>query len=141
MPELVVPVRVLPPSSTWDIPCRLYPSSRSIRAIASFPHRNPSAAISRSRSRSDSEHHVISATGSPRVAASASPRSAALNPGSLSSAFFRPPPGRRARPGGSSSSPPASISDTPAATVVSDTPAARATTTIPPCPSARASEP
>ena len=92
-------------------------------------------------SRSDSEHQVISATGSPRVAASTSPRSAPVNPGCVSSAFFRPPPGRLGRPGGSASSPPASISDTPAATVVSDTPAARATAAIPPRPSARASDP
>ena len=92
-------------------------------------------------SRSDSEHQVISATGSPRVAASTSPRSAPVNPGCASSAFFRPPPGRRDRPRGSPSSLPASISATPAATVVSGTPAARATTAIPPCPSARASDP
>jgi hypothetical protein len=79
--------------------------------------------------------------GSPRVAASASPLSAILNPGCVSSAFFRPPPGRRDRPAGSPPSSPDSISATPAATVVSDTPAARATAAIPPCPSARASDP
>jgi hypothetical protein len=92
-------------------------------------------------SRSDSEHQVISATGSPRVAASSSPRNAPVNPGCASSAFFRPPPGRRDRPGGSPSSLPASISATPAETMVSDTPAARATAAIPPYPSARASDP
>ena len=123
------------------IPCRLNPSARSIRASASFPHRNPSPAISRSSSRSDSEHQVTSAIGSPRVAASASPVSACLNPGCDSSAFFRPPPGRRDRPGASPSSPPDSTSDTPAATVVSDTAAATATALIPPYPSARASIP
>ena len=80
-------------------------------------------------SRSDSEHQVISVTGSPRVAASSSPRTAWINPGWVSSAFFRPPPARR---GGNAPSSPSSISATPAATMVSDTPAARATTAIPP---------
>ncbi len=83
---------------------------------------------------------MISAIGSPRVAASATPRSAGLNPGSFTSAFLRPAPGRRDRPGGSPGSP-SSISDTPAATVDSEHPAARATAAIPPCPSARASDP
>ena len=92
-------------------------------------------------SRSDREHQVISAVGSPRVAPSSRPCSAPVNPGCASSAFFWPPPGRRDRPGGSASSSPASISATPAATVVCDTPAARATAAIPPYPSARASIP
>jgi hypothetical protein len=75
------------------------------------------------------------------VAASASPRSAGLNPGSFTSAFLRPPPGRRDCPGGSVSAAPSSICDTPAATVDSEHPAARATAAIPPCPSARAPVP
>jgi len=45
-------------------------------AHTSFLHRNPRAAICRSRSRSDSKHQVISDTGSPRVASSSRPPSA-----------------------------------------------------------------
>ena len=69
---------------------------------------------------------MISAIGSPRVAASASSRSAGLNPGSLSSSFFRPAPARRARPGIGSA--PSASSPAPAVTVARDTPAAAATT-------------
>ena len=141
VPELGVPVRVLLPLQDLGLPCRLYPSSRNIRAIASFPHPNPSRVMRRPISRSGSEQYVISAIGSPRVASSSSPFSPSLNRGCVSSAFFRPPPGRRDRPGGRSSTPPDSISAMPAATVVSDTPAVSATVLIPPRPSASASVP
>ena len=85
------------PSIVRDIPCRLQPSARIIRATASFPHRNPRAASCRSRSRSDREHQVISAIGSPRADASASSRSARLNPGWASWGLL-PAPARPPRP-------------------------------------------
>ena len=114
------------PSSTFAIPCRLYPSARSTRASASLPHRNPRRAICRAISRSDSVVQVTAATGSPRVDSSSRPRSACLNPGCVSSAFFRPAPGRRDRPG--SGSVPSASSPAPAITVARDTPAAPAIT-------------
>jgi len=104
VPEPGVPVRVPPALDRPGHPCRLQPSARIIRATASFPHRNPRAASCRSRSRSDREHQVISAIGSPRADASASSRSARLNPGWASWGLLPAPAARRDRPGGSSSS-------------------------------------
>ena len=75
--------------------------------------------------------------GSPRTSGSTSASSAGRRPGSRSAALG-PPPGRRTRPSGSS---PASSSATPRETLPSRIPAARATTRMPPCPSARASAP
>ena len=130
------------PSFTRDMPCRLYPSARIIRATASFCTANPSPAIFCPISRSDRMFQVIAAIGSPRRPASSTPSSACLNPGWASSAFGRPAPGRRDRPGSSAARASSSAaSRNPAATVVSDTPDARATAAIPPCPSARASVP
>ena len=108
------------------MPCRLYPSSRSIRATVSLPHRHPRRASSAAISRSDSVVHTSGDTGSPRVPAASSPVSAAANPGSRSSSFLRPAPGRRDRPGIGSA--PAASSCAPDITIARDTPAAPATT-------------
>ena len=99
----------------------------------SFDHPNPSAAICRAMSRSDSVFQVSADIGSPRLPSSSKPSSASFNPRCTSSARGRPAPGRRDRPGSSAASAPSSAaSAAPAATVVSDAPDARATAAIPP---------
>ena len=128
------------PSSTFDIALQPYPPpARSGRPRPSGTQ--APRAISRSSSRSDREHHVTAATGSPRVPPPPAPAAPPLTPVPAPPAACARAPGRRDRPAASPPSPPDSISDAPAATVACEHPAARATAAIPPCPSARASDP
>ena len=126
------------PSAVLALPCRLKPSSFSSFATVSGPARCPCRVSPAARFRSDRVVHRNGDSGSPREPGSTSASSAGRSPGSALASCLRPPPGRRARPGGS---PPASSSAAPAATICRATPAARATASIPPCPSDRASEP
>src|SRR6266699_2949530 len=126
------------PSMVLALPCRLNPWACSSLSTVSAETGCPAAVSSSARFRVDLTVHRSGDIGSPRSSGSTRASSAGTSPGSVSARRLRPPPARRARPSGSA---PDSSSATPSDTVASRTSAARATSLIPPWPSARASAP
>ena len=75
-PELAVPVRVPPPLHRPGVALRADPPACSSRSTAPLPHGCPRRVSSAAMSRTDSVAHTSSDSGSPRVDASTSSRSA-----------------------------------------------------------------